>query len=180
MFAIVREPIDVAALAQRVRTDVCGAVVTFAGVVRQRSDDDRAVSGLSYEAHEEMAVSEFERIASEARNRFGSCEIAVAHRTGDLRIGEVAVAVAVACAHRGQAFDACEYVIDELKARAPIWKKEHYIDGASEWISSCDRQHPNSQSESGTPQSLTGAPASMPARPPSAKPPGPPTRLHAG
>lgn len=134
MFAVVREPIAMAALAQRVRTDACGAVVTFAGVVRERSDDERPVNGLSYEAHETMAVAEFERIAGEARERFGPCEIAVVHRVGDLRIGEVAVAVAVASAHRGQAFDACEYVIDELKARAPIWKKEHYTDGGSEWI----------------------------------------------
>lgn len=134
MFAVVRTPVDPNALAQRVRTDACGAVVTFAGVVRERSDDERAVSGLSYEAHESMAAAEFEAIANEARERFGPCEIAVLHRTGDLRVGEVAVAVAVASAHRGQAFDACEYVIDQLKARAPIWKKEQYLDGASEWI----------------------------------------------
>jgi molybdopterin synthase catalytic subunit len=134
MFAVIREAIDTAALAERVRTDACGAVVTFAGVVREQSDDERPVNGLSYEAHETMAVAEFERIAAEARERFGACEIAVVHRVGDLRIGEVAVAVAVASAHRAQAFDACEYVIDELKARAPIWKKEHYVDGGSEWV----------------------------------------------
>jgi molybdopterin synthase catalytic subunit len=134
MFAVVREPIDADALARSVRTDACGAVVTFAGVVRERSDDKRPVSGLSYEAHETMAVAEFERIAQEARERFGECEIAVQHRVGDLAIGETAVAVAVASAHRGRAFDACEYVIDELKARAPVWKKEHYLDGGSEWI----------------------------------------------
>lgn len=134
MFAVIREPIDVSALAQRVRTDVCGAVVTFAGVVREWSDDERRVNGLSYEAHETMAKAEFERIAGEARERFGPCEIAVTHRVGELQIGEVAVAVAVASPHRAQAFDACEYVIDELKARAPVWKKEHYVDGSGEWI----------------------------------------------
>lgn len=172
MFAIVRQPIDAAALAQHVRTDACGAVVTFAGVVRERSDDERSVSGLSYEAHESMAVAEFERIAQEAQDRFGACEVAVQHRVGDLRIGEIAVLVAVASAHRNRAFDACEYVIDELKARAPIWKKEHYINGESDWIANdC---HPNLQSKSGTPESLTGAPASVPARPPAAKPPGSP------
>lgn len=129
MHLLTRQPIDVASLEARVRTDACGAVVTFAGVVRERSDDDRPVTGLSYEAHETMAPREFARIADEARERFGPCEIAVIHRVGDLRIGEVAVAVVVACPHRGTAFDACEYVIDELKARAPIWKKEHYADG---------------------------------------------------
>lgn len=129
MFEITAQPIDVGALERRVRTNACGAVVTFCGIVRERSDDDRPVTGLSYEAHETMAVAEFERIAGEARSRFGDCLIALAHRTGDLRVGEVAVAVAVASAHRGAAFDACEYVIDELKARAPVWKKEHYADG---------------------------------------------------
>lgn len=131
---ITARPIDVAELENRVRTDACGAVVTFAGIVRERSDDGRAVTGLSYEAHEAMAAAEFSRIADEARERFGPCEIAIVHRTGDLRIGEVAVAVVVASAHRGAAFDACEYVIDELKSRAPIWKKEHYSDGGdSTW-----------------------------------------------
>lgn len=133
MFAVVHEPIDVAALAARVRTDACGAIVTFAGVVRERADDGDPVTGLSYEAHEAMAAAEFERIATEARERFGACEIAVLHRVGDLRIGEVAVGVAVASVHRSQAFDVCEYVIDELKARAPIWKKEHYARGQSVW-----------------------------------------------
>jgi len=140
MFAIVREPIDVAAIARSVRTDACGAVITFAGVVRESSDDDRPVTGLSYEAHDAMAAAEFERIADEARRRFGACEIAVAHRTGNLKVGEISVLVAVAAAHRGAAFDACEYVIDELKRRAPIWKKEHYARGDSEWRTNPDAQ----------------------------------------
>jgi molybdopterin synthase catalytic subunit len=138
MFAIVRESIDVSALAGRVRTDACGAVVTFAGVVRENSPEGRAVTGLSYESHEQMAAAEFERIAKESRAKFGACEIAVLHRVGDLAVGEVAVAVAVASAHRGRAFDVCEYVIDELKARAPIWKKEHYADGSGEWIANSE------------------------------------------
>jgi molybdopterin synthase catalytic subunit len=138
MFAIVREPIDVAAIARSVRTDACGAVITFAGVVREMSDDERPVTGLSYEAHEAVAIAEFEKIAGEARERFGPCEIAIAHRTGDLQVGEISVAVAVAAPHRGAAFDACEYAIDELKRRAPIWKKEHYARGGSEWRTNPD------------------------------------------
>ena len=134
MFVVSPDAIDPAKLARDVRTDACGAVVTFEGIVRERSDEGRAVTGLSYEAHESMAVAEFERIAAQARDQFGECEIAVVHRTGDLRIGEVAVAVAVACAHRAQAFDVCEFVIDALKDRAPIWKKEHYLDGHGKWI----------------------------------------------
>lgn len=129
MYEMTAQPIDVAALQRRVRSDACGGVVTFAGVVRERSDDGRPVTGLSYEAHDAMARAEFARIADEARERFGACEIAVAHRTGELRIGDVAVAVVAASPHRGTAFDVCEYVIDELKRRAPIWKKEHYADG---------------------------------------------------
>lgn len=140
MFAIVRDPIDVAAIARSVRTDACGAVITFAGVVREMSDDDRPVTGLSYEAHESMAAAEFEAIAQEARRQFGPCEIAVAHRTGDIQVGDVSVAVAVGAPHRGTAFDACEFTIDELKRRAPIWKKEHYAQGESEW-----RTNPNAQ-----------------------------------
>ena len=132
-FSISRDPIDVAEVARGVRSDACGAVVTFAGVVRETSDDGRAVSGLSYEAHDTMAIDEFKRIAAEAREQFGLCTVAIVHRTGDLAVGDVAVAVAVAAPHRGAAFDACEYAIDELKRRAPIWKKEQYAGGAGVW-----------------------------------------------
>jgi len=135
MFAIVEDTIDTSALEAATRTDACGAVVTFYGIVRERADDGRGVNGLSYEAYEPMAVIEFETIAKEARERFGDVRIAVVHRVGALRIGDVAVAVVAACPHRAQAFDACEYAIDEVKRRAPIWKKEHYLEGDGEWIS---------------------------------------------
>lgn len=131
--AIVRERVDPAALARAVRTDRCGAVVTFEGVVREFADDARPVTGLSYESHEPMAVAAFEAIAGEARDRYGPCETSIVHRVGDLDVGDIAVAVAVAAPHRAAAFDACRYVIDELKKRAPIWKKEHYADGGSDW-----------------------------------------------
>lgn len=143
MFAIVRSAIDVAALSQQAAGDSCGAVVTFAGVVRDRSDEGRPVLGLSYEAHEEMAIAEFEQIALEARERFGASSVAVVHRIGDLNVGETAVAVAVSSQHRAEAFDACEYVIDELKARAPIWKRERYSDGTSEWRENDCRSAPS-------------------------------------
>ncbi|MFN2448605.1 MAG: molybdenum cofactor biosynthesis protein MoaE, partial [Candidatus Baltobacteraceae bacterium] len=131
MFEITGARIDPSALAERVRSDEHGAVVLFTGVVRRLSDELEPVNGLHYEAHASMAAAEFERIAGEARERFGPCTIAAVHRTGDLTIGEVAVAVAAASAHRAQAFDACEYAIDQIKARAPIWKKEHYAGGQS-------------------------------------------------
>ncbi len=131
MFEITAGAIDAASVEQRVRSRANGAVVTFSGIVREKSDDDRLVTGLSYEAHASMATEEFARIADEARERFGACDVAVVHRTGDLQVGEIAVVVAVAAAHRAAAFDACEYVIDELKRRAPIWKKERYADGGA-------------------------------------------------
>ena len=136
MYSIVHEPIDVAALQAAVRGDGNGGIVTFLGVVRDRADDGRAVVGLEYEAFAPMAIAEFEAIAGEATQRFGAdVRVAVAHRVGALAVGEVAVAVAASAVHRAAAFDACEYVIDELKRRAPIWKKEGYAQGAGEWKS---------------------------------------------
>ena len=104
------------------------------GVVRDHAHDGRAVTGLSYEAHEAMALGEFAVIASEVGERYPGVRLGIVHRIGDLRIGEIAVAVCAASPHRAQAFDACRYAIDELKARALIWKKEHYTDGTGDWV----------------------------------------------
>jgi molybdopterin synthase catalytic subunit len=128
------EPIDVRALEAAVRTDACGGIVTFLGVVRERANDGREVTGLEYEAHEQMAVAEFEAIAGEVAQKLPDVRLGIVHRIGALDIGEIAVAVCAAAPHRGEAFDACEYAIDALKARAPIWKKERYADGTGEWI----------------------------------------------
>lgn len=144
MLSVSREPIDAQTLSASVLTAECGACVLFTGIVRSLSDDLQPVTGLHYEAHDAMAVAEFERIAAEARERFGECRIAVQHRTGDLPVGEVAVAVAVASPHRQTAFDACEYVIDELKARAPIWKKEQYASGEGSWRENDCQTHTSS------------------------------------
>jgi molybdopterin synthase catalytic subunit len=133
MFEIVRAPIDPHAVEAAVRSGACGGVVTFLGIVRERADDGRPVTGLHYEAHDAMAVAEFAAIANEARERFGELRAAVVHRAGELNVGEIAVAVCVAAPHRGEAFAACRYLIDELKRRAPIWKKERYAGGGSEW-----------------------------------------------
>ncbi len=132
--AITQETIDPRALESVVSARARGGVVTFLGIVRERADDGRAVRGLSYEAHEEMAVAEFKLIAAEARSKFGNVSLAIVHRVGDLRIGEIAVAVVASSVHRAGAFDACEYAIDELKKRAPVWKKEHYLHGNATWI----------------------------------------------
>ncbi|MEO6836336.1 MAG: molybdenum cofactor biosynthesis protein MoaE [Candidatus Tumulicola sp.] len=140
MYRIVREAIDPRGLESAVRTDACGGIASFLGVVRAHADDRRAVAGLSYEAFEPMAIAEFESIADEVRGRFGDVRLAIVHRVGDLAIGDIAVAIVVAAGHRAAAFDACEYAIDEVKRRAPIWKKERYADGAGEWKANADRE----------------------------------------
>ncbi len=126
-------PLELERLIRAVRDDACGAVVTFLGVVREISDDARPVTGLTYQAHPEMALREMRAIAGEAATRFGDARIALVHRIGALSLGEPSVAIAVAAPHRALAFDACEFVIDELKRRVPIWKQEHYVEGAPAW-----------------------------------------------
>jgi molybdopterin synthase catalytic subunit len=130
---IVVESIDADAIEASVRCDRAGGIASFRGIVRDRSDDGRAVCGLVYEAFEPMALAEFEAIAAEARERFGALRVAIVHRLGALAVGDVAVAIAVSAEHRGAAFDACEYAIDALKRRAQIWKKECYADGSEQW-----------------------------------------------
>jgi molybdopterin synthase catalytic subunit len=132
-FDITDRPLEIEPLIRAVRSDATGGLVTFVGYVRDRSDDDRPVDGLSYEAHRELALDELRAIGAEASTRFGPARVAIVHRIGELGLGEAAVAIAVAAAHRGAAFDACEYAIDELKRRVPIWKKERYLDGDARW-----------------------------------------------
>ena len=133
MYALGPEPLVLEHIIAAVQTSADGAVVAFVGVVRERSDDDRPVDGLCYEAYPAMALAELRTIGAEAERRFAGVRVAIAHRTGDLQIGEASVAIAAAAPHRADAFDACEYAIDELKRRVPIWKKERYLDGASSW-----------------------------------------------
>jgi len=132
-YEITREPLRLDDLIAAVQTEACGAVVAFLGVVRELGDGDQPVDGLSYEAYPELALTEMRAIGAQASRKFGDARVAIAHRIGDLGIGEASVAVAVAAAHRGVAFDACEHAIDELKRRVPIWKKEHFRSGAARW-----------------------------------------------
>jgi molybdopterin synthase catalytic subunit len=131
-FRIVRGPIDPRSVEDAVRPSE-GASVTFLGIVRNSGRDARAVIGLHYEAYESMARTEFERIEAQARERFGDVTLFIAHAVGYVALGEVAVAVRATAGHRGAAFEACRYAIDELKQRAPIWKKERYADGTALW-----------------------------------------------
>ena len=127
MIRLVRETIDVAALQDVGAGD--GALCLFLGVVRGENDG-RPVVRLEYEAYEDMALPLMEEIADEARGRFGASDVRIVHRLGRLEVGEVSVAVAAASPHRAEAFAACRYAIDTLKAQVPIWKKEFYADGA--------------------------------------------------
>jgi len=127
---LVRDPIDVASLAGATPED--GAVCLFVGVVRNENRG-RAVRRLEYEAYEEMALPLMEEIASETARRHPVTDVRLVHRLGRLEIGEASVAVAVSSPHRTEAFAACRFAIDALKAKVPIWKKEFYADG-SEWL----------------------------------------------
>lgn len=138
MFAISATPLDPAAL-QRALADVrAGACVTFEGWVRNRNEG-QPVLALDYEAYAPLAQSEGERILAEAREKFALLGAACVHRTGHLALGDMAVWVGVTAEHRGAAFDACRYIIDEAKARLPIWKKEHYAGGTTAWINCATR-----------------------------------------
>ncbi len=132
LFLLTSQPLDEPAVTAAVSSPDAGGVVTFVGRVRDNARG-RQVVALEYEAYPEMAQEVFEKIATEAKERFSVREIAVHHRCGRLSIGEPAVVIAVSAAHRGAAFDACRYVIDQLKLRAPIWKKEFGPDG-SIWV----------------------------------------------
>jgi molybdopterin synthase catalytic subunit len=135
MIALSPDPIDLAALVAAVGDPAYGAIATFLGTTRMTSPgDERPVEALDYEAYTEMALADFHAIAAETRAQFGPLAIAIVHRTGRVALGEASVAVAVGAPHRGAAFDACEYAIDTLKARSPIWKREHYAGGGTAWI----------------------------------------------
>jgi molybdopterin synthase catalytic subunit len=127
---LVHEPIDLAALTATAPAD--GALCLFVGVVRNENQG-RSVLRLEYEAYEEMALPLMEEIAEETARRYPVSTVRLVHRLGPLEIGEASVAVAVASPHRGEAFAACRFAIDTLKAKVPIWKKEQYTDGTA-WL----------------------------------------------
>lgn len=142
MFQLTDELIDENELKRLVMDERAGAISTFDGRVRNHNEG-KSVSGLAYEAYDELAVNEAEKIITEAMERFPILHVAAAHRTGELAIGDVAVFVAVSSAHRDDAFKACRYVIDEIKSRLPIWKRETYEDGNSIWVNcqTCGREN---------------------------------------
>ncbi len=137
MIRITKEAIDPDTLRRQLFDPAAGAYCSFEGWVRN-TNEGRQVLRLEYEAYEPLALSECETILKDAANRFGAIAAHCVHRTGVLEIGECAVWVGVASAHRDAAFRACRFIIDELKVRLPIWKKEHYVDGHSGWVN-CER-----------------------------------------
>ncbi len=130
---ITNKPIDIIKLEATLNDPACGGVVTFSGKVRNHHEG-RSVERLSYEAFIPMAQKELEKITDEAMQRFGVAQVQIVHRVGELAIGDVAVWIGVQSPHRAEAFAACQYAIDELKTRAPIWKKEFYADATSDWV----------------------------------------------
>ena len=133
MIRLTHEPIDHAALTEAVRRPGCGAVVTFLGTVRDLTDG-RVTTALDYEAYPGMAEKRLAEIEADTRGRWPVGDIALVHRLGRLAVGDVSVAVAVSCPHRADAFAACRHAIDRLKELVPIWKKENWVDGRTEWV----------------------------------------------
>jgi molybdopterin synthase catalytic subunit len=126
------DPIDLSELVQRVAAAERGAITTFLGTVRDHHAGRRVIQ-LQYEAFGPMAEAECHRIVAEAQTRWTS-QVALQHRLGLLQVGDVAVAIAAASGHRDDAFHACRYVIEQVKQRVPIWKRERYADGSEAWV----------------------------------------------
>lgn len=125
-------PLNIQDCIDKVRSPDCGGIDVFIGTVRTRTEDKKVLR-LEYEFYESMALKEMNKIAGQASQKWPIKNILIHHRTGILKVGEVAVIIAVAAAHRAQAFEACRYAIDTLKQTVPIWKKEVFEDG-EEWV----------------------------------------------
>ena len=132
-FTLSDTPIQLEPLRASLTHPQAGAFASFEGWVRDHNDG-RAVDGLRYEAYVALATSEGERVLQEVLEKFAIIDARCVHRIGDLAIGDLAVWVGVSAAHRGAAFDACRYIIDEVKSRVPIWKHEQYREGRAEWL----------------------------------------------
>ena len=137
MIKITTNVIDPDQLRKNLFDDGAGAYCSFEGWIRNENEG-HSVLRLEYEAYEPLALTEGEKILDEARLQFPYLHAHCVHRTGMLEIGECAVWVGVSSAHRDEAFQACRYIIDQVKVRLPIWKKEHYVDGHSGWVN-CER-----------------------------------------
>jgi molybdopterin synthase catalytic subunit len=142
MIRLTHDPIDYHALTEQVRRADCGGVVLFLGTVRDLTDG-KVTTALDYEAYPGMAEKKMAEIEHDTRGRWPVGDMGMIHRLGRLEIGEVSVAVAVSCPHRAEAFAACRHAIDRLKELVPIWKKENWADGSTEWV------HPGANRDEG-------------------------------
>jgi len=133
MIRLTNAEIDYQTVTEQVRRKDCGAVVLFLGTVREMTEG-RRTAALDYEAYAGMAEKKLAEIEEETRARWPVGDIALVHRLGRLELGEASVVVAVSCPHRAQAFEAGRYAIDRLKEVVPIWKKENWADGSTEWV----------------------------------------------
>ena len=137
MIRLTEQAIDPAALREALFDPAAGAYCGFEGWIRNHNDGHQVLR-LEYEAYEPLVISEGQAVIGEAQRKFPHLHAHCVHRVGLLEIGECAVWVGVSSAHRDEAFQACRYIIDQLKVRLPIWKKEHYVDGHSGWVN-CER-----------------------------------------
>ena len=133
MAELVRAPIDLDAVLARARRPDCGAVALFLGTTRDHHDG-RRVTRLSYEAYESMALAALATLEKRTLEQFAVATCSIVHRLGEVPLGEASVAVAVGAAHRGPAFEACRWAMDELKRGVPIWKKEFFAEGGEGWV----------------------------------------------
>jgi molybdopterin synthase catalytic subunit len=131
--SVLTSEIDPASLIKEVGSPQYGAISLFVGTVRE-VNEERSVSAIEYSAYKSMASAELERILDEAEERFGVSALVVEHRIGLLGLGDVSVAIVAAHEHRAPALECTRFVIEEIKKRVPIWKKEHYADGTREWV----------------------------------------------
>ena len=140
MISLTNDPIDYHALTESVRSSQSGAVVLFLGTVREMTHGRQTVA-LDYEAYPQMAEAKLSELEAMAKTMWPIDRVGIVHRIGHLELGDISVAVAVSCPHRKQAFEAGQYLIDELKVSVPIWKKENWGDGSTEWV------HPGVESD---------------------------------
>lgn len=139
LFDIVDKPINFQSLITTLRHKQAGALVTFEGWVRDHNDG-KSVSSLEYQIYRELAIKEGLKIIAEAKEKYPLHQAIAVHRSGHLQIGETAVWVGTVASHRHTAFQGTEYIIDQIKARLPIWKKEHYLNYPAEWVY-CSHHH---------------------------------------
>jgi len=142
MTYLTRIPISLDALVADVASPACGGTCVFLGTVRD-GPDEHGVTAIEYSAYEEMVEAELGRLLADARGRWPEARIAVRHRLGTIPVGEASIAIAAAAPHRAQAFEACRYVIEEVKRRVPVWKKELRVDGSEVWVDPSGRPTPH-------------------------------------